>query len=78
MTLQLLCIVPIVQSYPKVLYYDQSNCKLKVYHMSTKSKFNVIYCNHMFHSHFILESTLPTHIPSPLKLQNFTTQNEPK
>ena len=28
--------------------------------MSTKTKFNVIYCNHMFHSHSILKSTFPT------------------
>ena len=29
----------------------QSNCKLQVYYMSTKTKFNAIYCNHMFYSH---------------------------
>ena len=27
----------------------------------------------MFHSHSILDPTLPTLLPSPLKLQNFTT-----
>ena len=30
------------------------------YLMSTKTKFNVIYCSHMFHSHSILKSTFPT------------------
>ena len=39
---------------------NQSNCKLQVYHMSTKTKFNLIYCNHKFHSHSILKSTFPT------------------
>ena len=38
----------------------QSNCKLQIYYMSTKTKFNVICCNHMFHSHSILKSTFPT------------------
>ena len=28
--------------------------------MSTKTKFNKIYCNHMFYSHSILKSTFPT------------------
>ena len=31
----------------------------------------------MFHSHSILKSTFPTLLPSPLKLKNFTTPNEP-
>ena len=36
----------------KQLATYQSNCKLQVlYYMSTKTKFNVIYYNHMFHSH---------------------------
>ena len=53
------------------LYSYQNNCKLQVYYMSTKTKLNLIYCNHMFHSHSILNPFLP----SPLKLQNFTTPN---
>ena len=28
--------------------------------MSTKTKFNLILCNHMFHSHSILNPTFPT------------------
>ena len=39
---------------------NHSNCILQVYYMSTKTKFNVIYCNNMFHSHSILKSTFPT------------------
>ena len=39
----------------------QSNCKLQVDYMSTKTKFNIINCNHMFHSYSILMSTFPTH-----------------
>ena len=39
---------------------QQSNCKLQVYYMSTKTKLNVIYCKYMFHSHSILKSTFPT------------------
>ena len=34
-----------------LLTFYQSNRKLQVYHMSTKTKFNLIYCNHVFHSH---------------------------
>ena len=33
----------------KFICSSQSNCKLQVYYMSTKTKFNVIYCNiHIF------------------------------
>ena len=44
----------------------QSNSQLQVYYMSTKTKFNVIYCNHMFHSHSILKSTFPNPFYLPL------------
>ena len=40
--------------------YTQSNCKLQVYYMSTKNKFNLILRNHMFHSHSILNPNLPS------------------
>ena len=32
---------------------------LQVYYMPTKTKFNVIYCNHMVRSHSIIKSTFP-------------------
>ena len=41
-------------------YPIQSNCKLQVYYMSTKTRFNAIYCNHMFHTLSIIKSTFPT------------------
>ena len=53
----------------------QSNCKLQVYYMSTKNKFNVIYFNHIFDSH-LSQPSKPI-LPSPLKLQNFTSLNQP-
>ena len=48
----------------KIFTNNQSYCKLQVYFMSTKTKFNVIYCNHMFQPLSILKSTFPT--PSTL------------
>ena len=39
---------------------NQSNCKLQDYYKSTKTKLNLIYCNHMFQSHSILNPTFPT------------------
>ena len=44
--------------------------------MSTKTILNLIYCNHMFYSHFILSFRFPTPSTFPSKLQNFTTPNE--
>ena len=38
----------------------KNNCKSQVYYMSTKTKFNVIYWNHVFHSHSILNPPFPT------------------
>ena len=37
-------------SQKKKRILTQSYCKLQVYYMSTKTKFNIFYCNHMFHS----------------------------
>ena len=53
---------------------NKSRSKNKyTYYMSTKTKFNVIYCNHMFHSHSILKSTFPnssTFPPQATELYN--------
>ena len=46
--------------------------------MSTKTKLNLIYCNHMFFFNLTPFLTLRSQplVPSPLKVQNFTTPNE--
>ena len=51
--------------------YNQSNCKLQVYYMSTKTKFNVIYCNHMFYLNPFLSQPSQPLLPSPIKLTEF-------
>ena len=44
--------------------------------MSTKTKFNVIYCKHMFHSHSILKPTFHLPLLSYRTLQPQMNPNE--
>ena len=61
-----------------ILFLYQSNCKLQVYYIICQQKLNSIYSNVIIC--FILTPflTLPSQpfLPSPFKLQNFTTPNE--
>ena len=57
-------IIHLIQSKSGELVWDAAtkvivNYKYIMY-MSTKTKFNVIYYNHLFHSHSILKSTFQT------------------
>ena len=46
--------------------------------MSTKTKFNVIYSNHMFHFNTFLSQPSQPLLPSPLKLRTLQLQMNPK
>ena len=47
-----------------------------IMYMSTKTKFILIYCIHIFHSRSFLSLPSQPLLPCPLNLKNFTTPNE--